>query len=81
MAAVELGKEVSSKIDEGQQRDPVAERDAWSQEAALTFSQVKDGNDASSPGQIDSFESRWNGLHGIPEPSVTFKTRWALEPQ
>ena len=81
MAAVELGKEVSGKIDEGQQRDPAAERDAWSQEAALTFSQVKGGNDASSPRQIDSFESRWNGLHGIAQPSVTFKTRWALKSQ
>jgi hypothetical protein len=81
IAAVELGKEVSGKIDEGQRRDPVAERDAWSREAALTFSQVNGGNDASLPRQIDSFESRWNGLRGIAEPSVTFKTRWAVESQ
>jgi murein L,D-transpeptidase YafK len=81
IAAVELGKEVSGKMDEVQQRDPVAERDAWSQEAALTFSQVRGGNDASSPRHTDSFDSRWNGLRGIPEPSVTFKTRWALESQ
>jgi hypothetical protein len=81
IAAVELGKEVSGKMDEVQQRDPVAERDAWSQEAALTFSQVRGGNDASSPRHTDSFDSRWNGLRGIAEPSVTFKTRWALESQ
>jgi hypothetical protein len=74
IAAVELGKEVSGKIDE-LRWDPAAERDAWSQEGALTFSQVKGGN------EIDSFDSRWNGWRGIAEPSVTFKTRWALESQ
>jgi hypothetical protein len=60
---------------------PVVGRDAWAQEATLTFSQVKDGDDASLPKQIDSFVSRWHGLPTVAQPGVTFKTRWALESQ
>jgi murein L,D-transpeptidase YafK len=79
VATVELGREVSGKNEDVQH--PVVARDAWSQEATLTFSQVKGGDDASLPKQIDSFVSRWNGLPTIAQPGVTFKTRWALESQ
>ena len=79
IANVALGKDVSGKDEEVQH--PVLERDPWSLEAALTFSQVSGDNDGSPPAQMDSFASRWSGLHRIADPTATFKARWALGSQ
>jgi hypothetical protein len=81
MSTAELGREVSGKNEEGQPKISAFEQDAWSQEAVLTFSQAKDESDASRSKQIDSFVSRWGGGPTSNQPSVAFKTRWALESQ